>query len=170
MTFFVLTIHILGWAQYILIYTQECHNQYRWLSLQWRHNRRDSVSNHQPHDCFRNRLFRHRSKKTSKLRVTVLSVGNSPEAGEFPAQMASNAENVSIWWRHHGPFHLPYAWEDIPSQIAVFTVVLLLVNTHGQYHSSYITLNDKTVGFYTWTEQYILCPLWNGKTARNELT
>ena len=27
--------------------------------------------------------------------------GNSPEAGEFPAQMASNAENVSIWWRHH---------------------------------------------------------------------
>ena len=22
--------------------------------------------------------------------------------GEFPAQKASNAENVSIWWRHHG--------------------------------------------------------------------
>ena len=21
--------------------------------------------------------------------------------GEFPAQIASNAENVSIWWRHH---------------------------------------------------------------------
>ena len=21
--------------------------------------------------------------------------------GEFPAQMASEAENVSIWWRHH---------------------------------------------------------------------
>ena len=28
-------------------------------------------------------------------------VGNSPEAGEFPAQVASNEENVSIWWRHH---------------------------------------------------------------------
>ena len=48
-----------------------------------------------------NRLFGHRSKKTSKLRVTGLCVGNSPETGEFPAQMASNAENVSIWWRHH---------------------------------------------------------------------
>ena len=23
------------------------------------------------------------------------------ETGEFPAQMGSNAENVSIWWRHH---------------------------------------------------------------------
>ena len=28
--------------------------------------------------------------------------GISPETGEFPAQMASNAQNVSIWWRHHG--------------------------------------------------------------------
>ena len=27
--------------------------------------------------------------------------GNSPVTGEFPAQRASNAENVSIWWRHH---------------------------------------------------------------------
>ena len=48
-------------------------------------------------------LFRRRSKKTSKLRVTGLCEGNSPVTGEFPAQRASNAENVSIWWRHHDP-------------------------------------------------------------------
>ena len=48
------------------------------------------------------RLFGRRSKKTPKLRVTGLCVGNSPMDGEFPAQMASNAENVAIWWRHHG--------------------------------------------------------------------
>ena len=42
-----------------------------------------------------------RSKKISKFRVTGLCVGNSPGTGEFPAQMASSAENVSIWWRHH---------------------------------------------------------------------
>ena len=41
------------------------------------------------------------SKKTSKRRVTSLCAGNSPVTDEFPAQMASNAENVSIWWRHH---------------------------------------------------------------------
>ena len=69
--------------------------------LRWRHNEHDSVSNHQPHDCLLNRLFRRRSKKTSKLRVTGLCPGNSPGTGEFPAQMASNAENVTIWWRHH---------------------------------------------------------------------
>ena len=72
-----------------------------YISLRWRRNGRDSVSNHQLHDCLLNRLFRRRSKKTSKLRVTGLCVGNSPGTGEFPTQMASNAENVSIWWRHH---------------------------------------------------------------------
>ena len=41
------------------------------------------------------------TKKTSKRRVTGLCAGNSPGTGEFPAQMASNAENVSIWWRLH---------------------------------------------------------------------
>ena len=70
-------------------------------SLQWGHNERDGVSNHQPHGCLLNRLFRRRSKKTSKLRLTGLCAGNSPATGEFPAQMASNAENVSIWWLHH---------------------------------------------------------------------
>ena len=70
-------------------------------TLQWRHNEHDSVSNHQPHDCLLNCLFRRGSKKTSKLRVTGLCEGNSPGTDEFPAQMASCAENVSIWWRHH---------------------------------------------------------------------
>ena len=70
-------------------------------ALQWRHYGRNSVSNHQPHHCFLKGLIRRRSKKTWKLRVTGLCAGNSPGTGEFPAQMASNAENVSIWWRHH---------------------------------------------------------------------
>ena len=50
------------------------------------------------------RLFRCRSKKISKFRVTGLWEGNSPVTGEFPAQRASSrtVENASIWWRHHG--------------------------------------------------------------------
>ena len=72
------------------------------VTLQWRHNGRNGVSNHQPHDCLLNRLFRCRSMKTPKLRVTGPCAGNSPVTGEFAAQRASNAENVSIWWRHLG--------------------------------------------------------------------
>ena len=51
-----------------------------WLpaTLQWRHNDHDGVSNHHPHGCLLNRLFRRTSKKTSKLRVTGLCVGKSP--------------------------------------------------------------------------------------------
>ena len=52
------------------------------ITLQWRHNGHDGVSNHQLHDCLLNRLFRRRSKKTS---------------------------NQSIWWRHHEflDWHIP---------------------------------------------------------------
>ena len=71
-------------------------------SLQWRHNGRDGVSNHQAHHCSLNRLFRRRSEKTSKLRVTGLCAGNSPATGEFPAQRARNADmfpfdDVILW-------------------------------------------------------------------------
>ena len=53
-------------------------NRQRSRPLHWRHNDQDSVSNHQPHGCLLNRLFRCRSNKTSKLRVTGLCAGNSP--------------------------------------------------------------------------------------------
>ena len=70
-------------------------------TLQWHHNERDGVSNHQCLDSLLNCLFRRRSKETSKLRVTGLCEWNSLVTGEFSTQRASNAEVVSIWWRHH---------------------------------------------------------------------
>ena len=45
---------------------------------------------------------RRRWNITSNLGATGLCAGNWPVTGEFPAQRTSNAENVSIWWRHHG--------------------------------------------------------------------
>ena len=64
-----------------------------WGSLQWRHNDHDSVSNHRRHDCLLSRLFRRRSKKTSKLRVTGHCEGNrrwpvdSPHKGPMTRKM-----------------------------------------------------------------------------------
>ena len=58
-----------------------------WLMVRpfhWCHNDHDGVSNHQPHGCLLNRLFRRRSKKTSKLRVNGLSAGNSPRPVNSP--------------------------------------------------------------------------------------
>ena len=68
------------------------HSTFTEFSLLWRHNERDGVSNHQPRDCLPNRLFRCRSTKTLKLRVTGLCEGNSSVTGEFSARRASNAE------------------------------------------------------------------------------
>ena len=70
------------------------------ISLQWRHNDHDNVSNHQPHGCLLNRLFM-RSKENTKVPRHWPLCGEITGADEFPAQKASNAENVSIWWRHY---------------------------------------------------------------------
>ena len=80
----------------------------RWL--QWRHNRRDGVSNHLPYDCLLNRLFGRRSRKTSKLRVIGLCVGI-----------------------HRGPLNSPHKWpvtrkmfpfEDVYSVIVISCMIL----------------------------------------------
>ena len=70
-------------------------------TLQWRHYGHGDVSNHQPHYCLLNHLFRRISKKITKIRITGLCARNSPVTSEFPSQMASNAEKASIWWHHH---------------------------------------------------------------------
>ena len=71
------------------------------ITLQWRHNERDGVSNHQPHDCLLNSLFKAQIKENIKVPRHCPFMGNIPVTSEFLAQGASNAENVSIWWRHH---------------------------------------------------------------------
>ena len=71
----------------------------RHLPLNWRHNDHDGVSNPQPNGCLLNRLFRRRSKLKAPRHWPLC--GEIIGTGEFPAQRASYAENVSVWWRHH---------------------------------------------------------------------
>ena len=121
----------------------------RLKTLQWRHNGHDNVSNHQPHDCLFNRLFRRRSKKISKLRVTGLCAGISPETGEFPAQMASNAENVSIWWRHHGSFHRQTLWQR-RLRWEFFSMVLFPVFAHVYILRFIVSAKDRNILYCIW--------------------
>ena len=114
----------------IHVHSSNVYSQYTFVfPLKWRHNWHCSVSNHQPHDCLLNRLFRRRSRKTSKLCVTGLCAGNSPWTGEFPEQMASKAENVPIWWRHHAILiqsHAVYAshWKMINECLYICNISL----------------------------------------------
>ena len=134
-------------------------------ALQWRHNGCDSVSNHQPHDCLLNGLFRRRSKKTWKLCVTGLCAGNSPWTGEFPASMARNAENVSIWWRHHGKivFWLIFPWDLLQSVQPAINhcfreMVIRLINVDSVYWRINASLRDNELNS---TLHVIVWPAWD---------
>ena len=127
-------------------------------TLQWRHNGHDGVSNHQPNDCLLNCLFRRRSKKTSKLRVTGLYAGNSPVTGEFPAQIASNAENVSIWLRHHETIVEVRAWMSNYTPLSYVIILPRFTGTitwlpecwrsHSHSGNHIIHYNDYTMGLW----------------------
>ena len=116
-------------------------------SLQWRHNGHDSVSNHQPHDCLLNRLFRRRSKKTSKLHGTGLCVQNSPGTGEFPTQMASNMENASIWWCHHVNQMIVLFWHHINTQILMSFWTMVLRGTCKLIRCDWLSLVNHQIKF-----------------------
>ena len=80
----------------------------------WRHNERDGVSNHRRLDCLHNRLFRRRSKKTSKLRVTGLR--QSP-----------------FWWGiHRWPVNSPHqgqvTWKMFPFDDVIMNDSWYIVN------------------------------------------
>ena len=94
------------------------------FSLQWRHNEPDGVSNHQSHDCLFNHLFRRRSKKTSKLRVTGLCEGNSPMTGEFPHKGPVTLkmfpfDDVFMWWFTLIPFASRFLLPALPLNYAL---------------------------------------------------
>ena len=105
------------------------------------HNEHDGVSNHRRLKCLLNSLFRRTSKKTSKLRVTGLCEGNSPVTYEYLTQMASNAENVSIWWRHHGCWLLLCHLEGTLCD----HVILIMLSEHLIGTMIYVTVSDAHV-------------------------
>ena len=103
------------WRSHIIIHRQ---------SLQWRDNGPHGVSNHQPYHWLLKRLFRRRSKKTSRLRVTGLCEGNSPVTGEFPAQRPVTRKMFSF--------------DDV---IMIFVMLLFGIHTQGSYPETHLPEN-----------------------------
>ena len=81
-------------------------------ALLWRHNEGDGISNHRCFDCLNNRLFSHRWIKENIKAPHHWSLWE--EFSGFPSQRASNPENVSTWWRHHGQWNKTewYGWTN----------------------------------------------------------
>ena len=103
-----------------------------------------------------------RSKKTSKLRVTGLCAGNSLVIGEFPTQMASNAENVSIWWRHHDTILIVNRETQQPLHLTLgFTIKALKFVEYLTMVSSLIW-KEKRIFFLFTRSKALQSDLWIG--------
>ena len=115
------------------------------MPLQWRHNGRHNVSNHQPHHCLLNLIWGADQSKHQHFLVSGLCAGDSPVTSEFPAQMSSNAENISIWWRHHGIENKCPCLVKWRSKHAVSKILFYFVKYHiihnplktGSYNTKY---------------------------------
>ena len=138
------------------------------IPLQWRHNERNGVPNHQRLDCLLNRLFGRRWKKSSKLRPTGLCEGNSPVTGEFPAQKTNNAENVSILWRHHG-FLMGY-YQGIIASIGFYALPMGILRSCVSkkcrfdiyIYIEFVKTNKVIVWYVIWDA---LMPMWRHRNA-----
>ena len=67
------------------------------VALQWRNNGHDCVSNHQLYDCIQ-----------AQIKENTKTPRHWPLCGEFTGTgtKGQDAENISIWWRHHGKWRL----------------------------------------------------------------
>ena len=118
-------------------------------TLRWRHDDRYGVTNHQPHHCLLNRLFRRRSKKTSKLRVTGLCGGI-----------------------HRGPVNSPHKW-PVTRKIYPFDDVIMACQQHKWCDSPYRKRKPHRLIFYMKMghEMMIFCKsFWAFKLYKRQLS
>ena len=97
------------------------------IPLWWRHNGRDDVSNHQPHHRLLTLLFRRRSKKRQSSTSLAFMRGIHREPVNSPHKWPVNAENVSIWWRHHAlsdPWLVPVPQKEIMIKKVISSLII----------------------------------------------
>ena len=140
--------------------------------LQWSHNGRDSVSNHQPRDCFFSRLFRRWSKKTSKLCVTGLSVGthNWPVTRKmFPfddvimyfagCPLIPAGRDTSTWWYHYNDV-IWASWRLKSHATPLFVQQLIQTDTKenitGPYSLPFGGIHGPSVDYFTESQEPVI--------------
>ena len=72
-----------------------------YATLRWRHNGRDGVTSLA---IVYSTVYWGADQRKHQSFPSLAFLRGSPVTGEFPAQMASHAENIFIWWRHHDLF------------------------------------------------------------------
>ena len=136
--------HITGGKQVKNKITRHMHRTSFW-ALHWRHNDHDGVPNHQTHGCLLNRLFRRRSNKTSKLRVTGLCVGNSPVPVNSP-------QKGPVTWKM-------FPFDDVIIMVSAILRIFIRV-TYGLFLSK-VWLKKTIDWSFVFTCSVSWCVYWN---------
>ena len=112
-----ITLTGMPWCGHNIWHVAPLYKAWLWyvlMSLQWCHNGRNSVSNHQPHDCLLNGLFRRRSKKNE-----------------------SSASLAFVRGIHRGPVNSPHKWPVTRKMFPFDDVILcryIFTQTTAQHH------------------------------------
>ena len=123
-------------------WNEDCQIQQSMRSLHWRHNDRDGVSNHRRFDCLLNRLFRHRSKKTSECGNTcVVYIKTTRSCNYLVSYLASLSvaeyDSRVLTMPNPVPFLKGNAWGS--------HVILIRVNSYSLVIPRYQTLSNDSV-------------------------
>ena len=78
------------------------------------------------------------------------SASLAPVIGEFPAQRASYAENVSIWWRHHAKCLQPWTIQSPNSKLHLQRSIGLKINQPpGKY--THVNVSITKTLYHRWS-------------------
>ena len=83
-------------------------------------------------------------RKHQRSALMALCVGNSPVTGEFPAQRTSNAEQASIWWRHHGTMKVWTKWQ------VCFVITTQYTSLSAHFHCPIYLVNNCVIDHTRW--------------------
>ena len=95
--------------------------------LQWRHNESDYISNHRCLHCF-STVGPGADQRKDQSSASLASVrGVHRWRVNYPPKKASNAENVSIWWRHHVVLDIHLTHFILTLHLATTKTILLVL-------------------------------------------
>ena len=113
-------------------------------------------------------VIRAHTKENIKAPLHWPLCGKFTATGEFPVRMASNADNVSIWWRHHenGPLNHNLCLEHVWILEMHITLCSVRVYTKtAKCHRLFTTLNllmrynltYNMIHSLSWSKKYANC-------------
>ena len=104
------------------------------VSLHWRHNGRDCVSNHQPHDCLLKRLFRQWKYQSSASLALVWGIHRRPV--NSPHKWPVTRKMFSF------DYVIMFHWVCMRTAIIKITVIWLFPTLYGSLHWACFANND----------------------------